>query len=118
MARSVGHPGDYKGHKFMTIMVTMSRASISDLKARLSHYLREVRRGGEIEILDRGVPVARLTGIDLLGETASDERRKRLIQSGVLSQRASEPSALLEEPPIEASASILEALEEERADRL
>ena len=31
----------------------MSTVSISDLKANLSRYLREVRRGGEIQVLDR-----------------------------------------------------------------
>lgn len=36
--------------------------SVSDLKARLSQYLQEVRSGGEVLVLDRGVPVARLAG--------------------------------------------------------
>ncbi|MCY3540106.1 MAG: type II toxin-antitoxin system prevent-host-death family antitoxin [bacterium] len=38
----------------------MTQATVSELEANLSHYLRQVRRGGEIEILDRGRPVARL----------------------------------------------------------
>ena len=101
----------------MTRMVTMTRASVSDLKARLSHYLREVRRGGEVEVLDRGVPVARLTGIGAAGEP-SGERRERLIRSGVLRQRTATMAELLDRPPLEVSTSVLEALEEERADRL
>ncbi|MDD9980998.1 MAG: type II toxin-antitoxin system prevent-host-death family antitoxin [Gammaproteobacteria bacterium] len=36
----------------------MTTASVSDLKANLSRYLREVRRGGEVQILDRGAPVS------------------------------------------------------------
>ena len=95
----------------------MTRASVSDLKARLSHYLREVRRGGEVEVLDRGVPVARLTGIGAAGES-SDERRERLIRSGLLRQRTSTMAELLDRSPLEVSTSVLEALEEERADRL
>ena len=38
----------------------MTTASISELKANLSRYLREVRRGNEVEVLDRGAPVATL----------------------------------------------------------
>ncbi|HEY7514112.1 MAG TPA: type II toxin-antitoxin system prevent-host-death family antitoxin, partial [Vicinamibacteria bacterium] len=41
----------------------MTRVSVTDLKAHLSRYLREVRRGGEVQILERGVPVARLTAL-------------------------------------------------------
>ena len=43
-----------------TILVTMTTASISELKANLSRYLRVVRRGGEVQVLDRGTPVAKL----------------------------------------------------------
>ena len=96
----------------------MTRTSVTDLKARLSRYLREVRRGGEVEILDRGVPVARLTGIRGGSDTAGDERRARLIRSGALRQGTSEMSEILKDPPLVVSTSILEALEEERVDRL
>lgn len=96
----------------------MTRVSVSDLKAKLSRYLREVRRGGEVEILDRGVPIARLTGIRVLTDISDDERRARLVRSGVLRQGTAEVSEILEQPPLEISSSILEALEEERADRL
>ena len=101
---------DYNSH--------MSRTSISDLKARLSHYLREVSRGGEVEILDRGVPVARLTGVRPPDEAAADKRRQRLVRAGVLRQGELPRSPIREQPPLALSTSILEALEEERADRL
>lgn len=96
----------------------MSRASVTDLKARLSHYLREVRRGGEVEVLERGVPIARLTGIERPAGAADDERRARLVRAGVLRQGTGKTARLLERPPLPVSTSILEALEEERADRL
>lgn len=102
---------DYNSH--------MSRTSISGLKARLSHYLREVSRGGEVEILDRGVPVARLTraaGSQL--SVSSNERRGRLIKAGVLRQGEASPAKILEQAPLTLKTSILAALEEERADRL
>ncbi|WP_419857128.1 type II toxin-antitoxin system Phd/YefM family antitoxin [Candidatus Palauibacter irciniicola] len=59
----------------------MTTVSISSLKANLSRYLRHVRRGGEIQILDRGVPVARLIAARPGGD---DAVRDRLIADGLL----------------------------------
>ncbi len=42
----------------------MTRAPISDLKARLSRYLDMVRAGEEIIVTDRGKPIARIAPID------------------------------------------------------
>ena len=41
----------------------MKTTSVSQLKARLSEYLNQVKAGGEILITDRGKPVARLVPI-------------------------------------------------------
>jgi prevent-host-death family protein len=38
----------------------MKPVRIAELKARLSEYLREVRRGRTITVLDRETPIARL----------------------------------------------------------
>ncbi|HUP49307.1 MAG TPA: type II toxin-antitoxin system prevent-host-death family antitoxin [Thermoanaerobaculia bacterium] len=95
----------------------MARVSISELKANLSRYLREVRRGGEVEILERGVPIARLVALEP-GPSSQDERRERLIRSGVLRPGRGDASPILGEPPLQLNTSILDALEEERADRL
>ncbi|HEX7708916.1 MAG TPA: type II toxin-antitoxin system prevent-host-death family antitoxin [Thermoanaerobaculia bacterium] len=94
----------------------MARVSISELKANLSRYLREVRRGGEVEIVDRGFPVARLVAVE--SRLDSDERHERLVQAGVLRRGMGDASKILASPPIVLRTSILEALEEERADRL
>jgi prevent-host-death family protein len=51
---------DVLSHVIETIIVIMITVPISDLKADLSRHLREVRRGGEIQVLERGTPVARL----------------------------------------------------------
>lgn len=75
----------------------MSSVSVSDLKARLSHYLREVQRGGEVQVLDRGKPVARLVP---LAETGG-EQRERLISSGLLRPGRGDPSMILDETPLE-----------------
>ena len=41
-------------------MQTMKTVRIAELKARLSEYLREVRRGRTFTVLDRETPIARL----------------------------------------------------------
>ena len=93
----------------------MSTASISQLKANLSRYLREVRRGGEVQVLDRGTPVARL-----VPPIADDDEgvRERLIGAGVLRPGKGGAGAILEEPPLELPVSLSEALIEDRVDRL
>jgi prevent-host-death family protein len=40
--------------------MTMRQVRIADLKARLSEYLRAVRRGETIAVLDRDTPVAKI----------------------------------------------------------
>jgi prevent-host-death family protein len=39
-------------------------AQLTDVKNRLSHYLRLVARGETVTILDRGRPVARITRVE------------------------------------------------------
>ncbi len=41
----------------------MEQVKISELKARLSHYVKLVENGGEVLIKDRNRPVARLSGV-------------------------------------------------------
>lgn len=41
-------------------VMTMTQVRIAELKARLSEYLRSVRRGRSITVLDRDTPVARV----------------------------------------------------------
>jgi len=46
----------------------MIRASVSETKNRLSHFIRLVRGGEEVEIMDRDTPVAmRMTIIAIMG---------------------------------------------------
>jgi prevent-host-death family protein len=40
--------------------VTMKPVGVAELKSRLSEYLRAVRKGHEITVMDRDTPVARL----------------------------------------------------------
>ena len=41
----------------------MIKAKVSELKARLSAYLAEVRVGGEVLVYDRTTPIARLVPV-------------------------------------------------------
>ncbi|MGH8566634.1 MAG: type II toxin-antitoxin system Phd/YefM family antitoxin, partial [Gammaproteobacteria bacterium] len=43
--------------------MTMKQVRIAELKARLSEYLRVVRRGETIAILDRETPVAQIVPV-------------------------------------------------------
>ena len=96
----------------------MSRVSVSGLKSQLSRYLREVRRGGEVQILDRGVPVARLTAMPSASPLDAARYRERLVQEGIVQPGTGDASGILSRPPLELPVSVLKALEEERADRL
>jgi prevent-host-death family protein len=96
----------------------VTRVSVSDLKANLSRYLRQVRRGGEVQIMDRGVPVARLVGLAAPSAETESERRQRLIQAGVLRPGTGDASAILAKPPLQLSADVSSALDEDREDRL
>jgi prevent-host-death family protein len=96
----------------------MTRVSVSELKANLSRYLRQVRRGGEVEVLDRGVPVARLTGLSRAVSRSDAGARQRLIRAGVLRAGKGDAATLLAREPLALATSILAALEEERSDRV
>ena len=93
----------------------MTTASISELKANLSHYLREVRRGGEVQVLDRGKPVARLVPADFGDDQGA---RQTLVGLGLLRPGKAGSPTVLEEPPMNLPVSLLEALHEDRNDRL
>jgi prevent-host-death family protein len=93
----------------------MKSVSVSELKAKLSRYLREVRRGSEIQVVDRGVPIARIT--PLPPTESGDAARQRLIQAGIIRPGTGDASWILSQPPLKLSSSLLEALDEEREDR-
>lgn len=106
------------GHFDLTIMVLMKTASVTELKAQLSRYLRMVRRGSEVQILDRGVPIARLVAITA-ANSADSERLERLARAGIVRRGTGQLGWLLDEPPIPApQAKLVESLNDDRADRL
>ena len=77
----------------------MRTVSVSDLKANLSRYLREVKRGDEVQVLDRGVPVARLVPLSQ-GPGLETARWERLVADGVLRAGTGDASFVLDQPPL------------------
>ena len=53
---------------------------IRELKARLSAYLRHVKSGGTVVILERGTPIGRIVPADMSVET----RTQKLIEAGLV----------------------------------
>lgn len=96
----------------------MERTTISKLKARLSAYLRKVRAGQTILILDRDEPVARLEPVGGSAGVPSDEARLTRLERAGLVRRATRKLSLkaLRRAAPRSRASVLEALLEERRE--
>jgi antitoxin (DNA-binding transcriptional repressor) of toxin-antitoxin stability system len=95
----------------------MKTTSVSNLKTHLSRYIEMVTQGTEVQILDRGVPVARLVGP---GDALAGEQSawlQRLARRGLIKAGTGSATWLLERQPIQADAGLAEALDEEREDR-
>jgi antitoxin (DNA-binding transcriptional repressor) of toxin-antitoxin stability system len=91
----------------------MQKATISELKNSLSAYLKKVRAGESVLILDRDQPVARIERID--AGTAADDPVARLERAGLVRRaRASVPLKLLRQEPASARRSVVKALVEDR----
>jgi antitoxin (DNA-binding transcriptional repressor) of toxin-antitoxin stability system len=61
----------------------MKKAKIGELRNNLSRYLEHVRGGGEVLVLDRDRPVARIVAI-AAGRSADDGRLARLERRGLV----------------------------------
>jgi len=91
--------------------------SVSELKEKLSRYIRRAQLGDEIQILSRGRPVARLVGMG--GAAHGDQtRRERLVAAGILRRGTASADTVLREPLVRLTGSDLSgSLSEERGDR-
>jgi antitoxin (DNA-binding transcriptional repressor) of toxin-antitoxin stability system len=98
----------------------MIQATISQVKNRLSHYLRLVRGGEEVQILDRKTPVARLLHVS---QVASEGGRapwiQEVIDMGIVTPpkgRGLAADALRRDriPGVRPGSGVLKALIEER----
>jgi len=59
----------------------MKVVSVSEFQSNLAQYVREVQRGGEVQVQDRGAVVARLVPPSVQRE---DRVRERLVETGLL----------------------------------
>lgn len=99
----------------------MVRTNISNLKNRLSHYLRLVRAGEVVEITDRKVPLARIEAIDAFDDSDAEYGwLRRMVEVGtIVAPRNKTPRSDFTLRPSEISergayAGVLDALIEER----
>ncbi len=93
----------------------MEKATISELRKHLGAYLKKVRAGESVLILDRNGPVARLVSVAAQGPAV--DRLARLESEGLVRRALGPiPKELLEEPPPKPGKSVLEALIEERRE--
>ena len=87
---------------------------MTDLRANLSRYIREVRHGAEIEVLQRGTPVARITS----PVTGSSMARDEMIKAGVLTPGNGRALEILDKPLIKLHGGLSAAVIEDREDRV
>jgi prevent-host-death family protein len=92
----------------------MQTVSVSELRAHLSRYLRDVQRGGEVQVLDRGRPVARLVGLAPDAAATRDDEREHLVRAGVLRAGTGDSGYLLDTPPLDLSTEVSSALQADR----
>jgi len=93
----------------------MNKATISQLKNHLSAYLRKVRAGQPLLVMDRDEPVARIERVEAGG--AADDRLARLERAGLVRRpsRPVDPEVTSGKGP-KARASVVQALLDERRE--
>jgi prevent-host-death family protein len=95
----------------------MKKVTVTVLKNKLSYYLRQVKHGESIEILERSVPIARLEPISGKRD-AGDGLLRRLIRDGIVTPgRESRAEEFLKKPPVKSKLDPVKILIEERGDR-
>lgn len=95
----------------------MKRVAVTELKNRLSEFLRMVKRGETLEVLEHSVPIARIEGVT--GANRSDKGRlQRLVSEGLVTPARKKPNLkFLELPLLPCRADAVQILIEERGAR-
>lgn len=101
----------------------MIRATISEVKDGLSAYLRRVKSGESILVMERRTPVARIVPVGLAAEGGEEAVRSgeeaklaRLEQAGIVERRSSGSPLEVLGQPLRSGAGVLEALLDERSE--
>jgi prevent-host-death family protein len=98
----------------------MKEAKISEIKNGFSHFLRLVRQGETIRVLDRDVPVAKIVPISQTAKArgGEDERLAGMERKGLIRRGTGRlDRALLRSDPPGRPSGVLDALLEERRSR-
>jgi antitoxin (DNA-binding transcriptional repressor) of toxin-antitoxin stability system len=93
----------------------MNKATISQLKNHLSGYLKKVKAGQPLLVMDRNQPIARIERLEVGGE--ADDRIARLERAGLIRRgvRPIDDSSVEEKGP-RSKRSVVDALLEERRE--
>ena len=101
----------------------MIRVTISEVKDGMSAYLRRVKAGESVLVMERKTPIARIVpvGLDSQGGREGDRvdeeaKLARLEQAGILVRRGSGSPLDVLGQPLRAGAGVLEALLDERSE--
>lgn len=106
---------DLTGQINLTHMGLMAAVPITELKAHLAKYLRMAQRGVEVQVLERGVPIARLVAMPAAAE-GDEVGIERLVRAGIVRRGSGGASTLLARR-IRVDAALQAALAEDREDR-
>lgn len=95
----------------------MKKATVSELKNDLSHYLAYVRKGGRVMIFERDAAIAELVPLETArsGDETVERHLERLEQEGLVVPGTGKVPAELLSPPVGEPSGVLDALLEERA---
>ena len=101
----------------------MIRATISEVKNGMSAYLRRVKSGESVLVMERRTPIARIVpvGLDAEGGKEADRvdqeaKLARLEQAGIVVRRGSGSPLDVLGQPLRSGAGVLEALLGERSE--
>jgi prevent-host-death family protein len=87
---------------------TRIEVGVRDLKNNLSRYLDEVESGVEVVVTDRGLPIARLSGIDATG----GDKLAALVEAGLV--RPPTSKVRRRPVPLKSDGSVSELVAEQR----
>ena len=101
----------------------MIRATISEVKDGMSAYLRRVKSGESVLVMERRTPIARIVPVGLDSDGGGEGDRvdreakiARLERAGIVVRRGPGSPLDVLGQPLRAGAGILEALLEERSE--
>ena len=98
----------------------MIRATISEVKNGLSAYLRRVKAGEAVLVMERKTPVARIVPVGhetegIMDAVDRDAKLARLVQAEVVTRHSSGSPLSIVRQSVRQSAGLLDAVLEERA---